>query len=74
LLEAAHFCTFAPPISRSQLKASSAKFFSFNQIKSEDDTRTPEWTILRDRWELSHLIRAIFGMISLVFLTMAISA
>jgi hypothetical protein len=57
-----------------KLKGSSAKFFSFNQIKPADDARTPEWTTLRDRWELSHVIRAIFGLISLLFLAMAITA
>jgi hypothetical protein len=57
-----------------KLQGSSAKFFSFNQIKPADDTRMPDWTILRDRWELSHVIRAIFGVISLLFLAMAITA
>jgi hypothetical protein len=57
-----------------KLRGSSVRFFSFNQSKRADDTRTAEWTILRDRWELSHVIRAIFGVVSLAFLTMAVAA
>jgi hypothetical protein len=37
------------------------------------DTRSVSWTVLRDRWEYSHLTRAILVLVSLVALVIALS-
>ena len=34
----------------------------------------PDWTRLRDRWEYSHIVRAIFAVIALVALVVAVAA
>ena len=32
----------------------------------------PDWTELRDRWERSHIIRAVLGVIGLLALTISL--
>lgn len=49
----------------------SAGFFSFGV---ETPRETPEWTALRDRWEYSHVARAVFGAIAFVLLTISLTA
>lgn len=53
----------------------SSGFFSFgaNKSRSENETRLPNWTELRDRWEYSHVARAGFALLSLIALVIAIS-
>ncbi|MGH8604812.1 MAG: DUF1772 domain-containing protein [Gammaproteobacteria bacterium] len=53
----------------------SSRFFSFgaNRSRLENETRPPDWTELRDRWEYSHVARAGFGLVSLIALVIAIS-
>jgi Domain of unknown function (DUF1772) len=45
-----------------------SSFFSFGV---ENNTASPEWTTLRNRWEYSHVARAIFALTSLVALVIA---
>jgi hypothetical protein len=50
-------------------------FFSFgaNQSRLGNETRPPDWTRLRDRWEYSHVARAGLASVSLIALVVAIS-
>ncbi len=44
-------------------------FFSFGT--NNEKTSPPDWTELRDRWEYSHVARAIFAFVSLITLVIA---
>ena len=50
------------------LGAAGSRFFSFDPTsRKQDRSRQPyDWTRLRDRWELSHLVRAVLALLSLV--------
>lgn len=48
-----------------------AGFFSFGAKRNE--VRSVDWTDLRDRWEYSHVARAVFALVSLVALVIAVS-
>ena len=54
-----------------KLSGVGAGFFSFGTNKNE--TRAPDWTQLRNRWEYSHVARAGLAFISLTVLVIAIS-
>ncbi|APO73958.1 hypothetical protein AM571_CH01121 [Rhizobium etli 8C-3] len=54
-----------------QPEGAGKRFFSF---RSHRDANEPDWTVLRDRWERSHLLRAIFGLVSLILLVAAVAA
>ncbi|MGH7526645.1 MAG: anthrone oxygenase family protein [Gemmatimonadales bacterium] len=47
-------------------------FFSLASARGTGD-RTVEWTELRDRWEYSHVVRAVLSLLSLVALVIAVS-
>lgn len=49
--------------------ASSGFFAAF----SPKDAASKPWTALRDRWEYSHVVRSVFGIISLFLLLIAIT-
>jgi hypothetical protein len=53
----------------------SSRFFSFgaNRYRLGNETRPPDWTELRDRWEYSHVARAGCAFVSLFALLIAIS-
>ena len=53
----------------------SSRFFAFGASRSrlENQTRSPDWTELRDRWEYSHVARAGLALLSLIALVIAIS-
>ncbi len=53
----------------------SSVFFSFGAHRSrlENETRPPDWTQLRDRWEYLHVGRAGLALLSLIVLVIAIS-
>ena len=55
-----------------ELKGAAASFFSYG-AQSPSDANKADWTELRDRWELSHVIRAIFGLTSLAALAGAVA-
>jgi hypothetical protein len=50
------------------LGAADSRFFSFDPSRRQQDrSRQPyDWTRLRDRWERSHLVRAMLALVSLV--------
>ncbi|MGP1383485.1 MAG: anthrone oxygenase family protein [Thainema sp.] len=50
----------------------SSGFFTFG-TRSSSETDTPVWTELRDRWEYSHVARAVFGLLSLVALLITLA-
>ncbi len=56
-----------------QLKGIGAGFFAFGHGSGMTNPGKPEWTLLRDRWEFSHLLRAVLGLISLILLVLAIA-
>ena len=39
----------------------------------KDESLNPEWERLRDRWEYSHVVRAIFSIVALVALIVAVA-
>ena len=43
----------------------SAGFFSFGTGAARE---APEWTALRDRWEYSHVVRAVFAAVAFILL------
>ena len=57
-----------------ELKRFGAGFFSFDPLGRPADSRRPEWTVLRDRWEWSHVVRAGLGLLSLILRVTAITA
>jgi hypothetical protein len=55
-----------------RLQGAGATFFSFG---SRTGTAAAEgWMDLRDRWEFSHVVRAVLSMTSLILLTAAVAA
>lgn len=56
-----------------ELKGPVAGFFSFIPLKRTDDPIKLDWTALRDRWEISHVVRAVFGLLSLLLLVTAVA-
>jgi hypothetical protein len=55
------------------LKGAGAAFFAFNAPDSGGESRKPEWTALRDRWEFSHVMRAGLGVVGLTLLVTAVA-
>lgn len=55
-----------------QLKGLGARFFSVGAANQEGDAQA-DWTALRDRWEYSHVLRAVLGFISLALLATAVA-
>jgi hypothetical protein len=53
------------------LDRAGAGFFSIGAPSGE--SKSPDWMVLRDRWERSHVIRTGFGLLSLVLLVTAIA-
>ncbi len=59
-----------------KMEGMSSHFFSFDPTKqsaSATGNGADNWTRLRNRWEFSHVLRAIFAAISLIALIVAIS-
>jgi len=55
------------------LKGAGAGFFSFDPLKRTSDPARADWTLYRDRWEYSHVVRAAFGLVSLILLVAAVT-
>lgn len=55
------------------LKRSGSGFFSFDPLGRSTESDQSDWKSLRDRWEFSHVVRAVFGVASLIFLVTAIA-
>jgi hypothetical protein len=47
-------------------------FFSFGRRRDRTAAQAPEWTDLRDRWEYSHVVRAMFATLSFILLVVSI--
>ena len=58
-----------------QLKGFGAKFFSFDPMKRSlaGEGGGERWKSLRDRWEYSHVLRAVLSVIALIALIIAIA-
>jgi hypothetical protein len=59
------------------LSTAGATFFSFASGRKGDgqsDTGPADWTKLRDRWEYSHVARAVLAFLSFIALAIAISS
>ena len=56
-----------------ELKKGGAGFFNFQPLGWLTDGDQADWTSLRNRWEFSHVLRAVFGVASLIFLVAAIA-
>lgn len=55
------------------LKGAGAKFFSVEPGKQSSKTESDQdWKKLRNKWEYSHLWRALFGVVAFVVLTVAL--
>jgi hypothetical protein len=52
-------------------------FFKFDPLKRKAQTSTSDdgdvWECFRDRWEFSHLVRALFSAIGLLALIIAVA-
>lgn len=57
-----------------KLQGPAKRFFAFDPLKRANNENPSDWTVLRDRWEYSHVIRAVLGLISLALLATAITA
>lgn len=56
-------------------KLNGAGFFRFDPLRrngGESLFSTPDWKVLRDRWENSHVARAVFAVFGLILLAAAI--
>ena len=57
---------------QTKLTASAERFFETG--RSHDSTGSPpDWTVLRDRWERSHVLRAAIAMLALILLITAVA-
>jgi Domain of unknown function (DUF1772) len=56
-----------------RLKGAGAGFFSFDPLDPAAASAAQDWTLLRDRWDYSHLVRAGFALLALILLVAAIS-
>lgn len=56
-----------------ELKGPAAGFFSFIPLNRTDDPGKLDWTALRDRWEISHVMRAVLGLAGLLLLVAAVA-
>jgi MFS superfamily sulfate permease-like transporter len=72
------FWVFTQPVNRVWLKgqklskAGAAFFNSGGQYK--DEASSPDWTVLRNRWESSHVARAVLSLAALALLATAVTA
>jgi hypothetical protein len=54
-----------------ELKAPGRRFFAFDPF-ARADRGAPEWIVLRDRWEASHMARAALSTLALAMLAAAV--
>jgi hypothetical protein len=55
-----------------ELKGVGRGFFAFDPLGRVRGSAAPDWTELRDRWELSHIIRAGLSFLALALLVTAV--
>lgn len=56
-------------LSDTELSASAERFFG----RPGEGSAAPEWTVLRDRWERSHALRAVAAILALILLATAVA-
>jgi hypothetical protein len=49
------------------------RFFAFDPLRRSMGSGSAEWTVLRNRWEYSHLVRAGLGLVGLISLVSAVT-
>lgn len=54
---------------RENIGKTGARFFAVEQARGRE---MPEWTMLRDRWEYSHLARAVLAAFAFILLVVAV--
>jgi hypothetical protein len=55
-----------------ELKGASSAFFRSDPLRRDSEGGAePDWTVYRDRWETSHIIRAVLSLLSLALLVIA---
>jgi hypothetical protein len=54
-----------------QLQGAGVAFFAAGGKNEPGESPEHNWTILRDRWEYSHIARAVFAMLDFITLVMA---
>lgn len=55
-----------------ELEGAGRGFFAFDPLGRARDGAAPGWTGLRDRWEMSHVVRAALSALALIMLTTAV--
>jgi hypothetical protein len=55
-----------------QLKGAGRGFFAFDPLGRTRSDTPPDWTALRDRWEVSHIVRAVLSVLALALLATAV--
>jgi hypothetical protein len=60
-------------LSDMELKGAGARFFTADRLHRNKKRDPKDWTVLRARWEFSHLLRAGFGFLSFILLAAAIA-
>jgi hypothetical protein len=59
-------------LAKFDLDRASGGFFGLDPFNQSTRLAKDDWTRLRDRWEISHVVRAGFGMLSLALLATAL--
>jgi hypothetical protein len=59
-------------LSGSRLSGAGARFFAADPLGRARDGGPPSWTQLRNRWELSHVVRAVLGVVGFVVVAIAV--
>jgi hypothetical protein len=55
-----------------ELQGAGRGFFAFDPLSRGQGGAAPAWTVLRDRWEMSHVVRAGLSLVALVLLATAV--
>jgi hypothetical protein len=56
-----------------ELRGLGAGFFLFDPLRRVGAAGAPDWTVLRDQWEYSHVLRAALALLSLALLVTAVA-
>lgn len=54
-----------------ELKSAGRGFFAFDPLGRARGDAAPNWAALRDRWEVSHMVRAVLSALALALLVIA---
>jgi hypothetical protein len=74
----AAYWLFTHPVNNFWLKdvplaAAGSRFFGFDPLRRKARSEAPDWTVLRNRWEYSHVLRAVLGLAALTLLIAAVA-